>query len=176
MEPKSVVRPQVPFRETAKAGLVEKKPINGVGPWSTEGQAHTMIFINDPVAQSNYVLDGSRHTANKMPSPRVAIRHMGPGGDVGASDAASSKIRAEKLARAVNHEADQANLKTESLGTQTIAGVAAVGTRHTRTIPAGKIGNDRPIDIVSETWYSQELQMVVMSKHTIRDPVILSTP
>ena len=56
----------------------------------------------------------------------------------------------------------------ESLGGQTIEGVWAEGTRTTRTIPAGTIGNDQPIKIVSETWYSQDLQTVVLSTH--RDP------
>ena len=34
-------------------------------------------------------------------------------------------------------------LKKESLGTQTINGVVAEGTRTTRTIPAGQIGNEK---------------------------------
>lgn len=58
------------------------------------------------------------------------------------------------------------NMKKESLGTQNIEGVAAEGTRTTFTIPAGDIGNELPINIVTETWYSPELQVVVMRKHT----------
>jgi Secretin and TonB N terminus short domain len=53
---------------------------------------------------------------------------------------------------------------SESLGKQTIDGVEAEGTRITHVIPAGAIGNDRPIEIVTERWYSQELQMAVMTK------------
>jgi hypothetical protein len=34
------------------------------------------------------------------------------------------------------------------------------------TIPAGQIGNDRAIDIVSERWYSPELSTVVMSRRS----------
>lgn len=52
----------------------------------------------------------------------------------------------------------------EQLGKQTIEGVEAEGTRTTVTIPAGEIGNERPIEIVSERWYSPELQLVVMSR------------
>jgi len=55
--------------------------------------------------------------------------------------------------------------KTESLGKQTIEGVEAEGTRNVRTIPAGEIGNERPIEIVFERWYSPELQTVVMTRH-----------
>src|SRR5437588_5030732 len=38
--------------------------LSAVGPWSAEGQSHTMVFINDPVAQANYVLDATKHSAN----------------------------------------------------------------------------------------------------------------
>lgn len=54
----------------------------------------------------------------------------------------------------------------EELGKQTIEGVEAEGTRTTITIPAGEIGNERPIEIVSERWYSPELQLIVMSRHS----------
>lgn len=54
----------------------------------------------------------------------------------------------------------------EQLGKQTIEGVEAEGTRTTVTIPAGEIGNERPIEIVSERWYSPELQLVVMTRQS----------
>jgi hypothetical protein len=54
----------------------------------------------------------------------------------------------------------------EPLGKQMIEGVNAEGTRTVTTLEAGSIGNDRPIQITGESWYSDELQMVVMSKHS----------
>ena len=54
-------------------------------------------------------------------------------------------------------------VQKESLGTQSINGVNAEGTRITRTIPAGQIGNDKAIQIVFERWYSPDLQIVVKS-------------
>ena len=42
------------------------------------------------------------------------------------------------------------------------------GMRTTHTIPAGEIGNSKPIEIVSEVWTSPELQTVVYSK--LSDP------
>ena len=54
----------------------------------------------------------------------------------------------------------------ENLGKQMIEGVQAEGTRTTVTIAAGEIGNERPIEIVSERWYSPELQLVVMTRHS----------
>jgi hypothetical protein len=34
------------------------------------------------------------------------------------------------------------------------------------TIAAGQWGNEQPIQIVTERWYSADLQTVVLSKHT----------
>jgi hypothetical protein len=63
-------------------------------------------------------------------------------------------------------EANTNDVKQEKLGTQIIEGVGAEGTRTTITIPAGEIGNERAIEIVSERWYSPELQLVVMTRHS----------
>lgn len=60
----------------------------------------------------------------------------------------------------------ETGVKTESLGRQTIEGIPADGTRTTRTIPAGQIGNEQPLQIVTETWYSPDLQMVLLSKRS----------
>jgi hypothetical protein len=59
-----------------------------------------------------------------------------------------------------------ANEVKQDLGKQNIEGVEAEGTRTTVTIPAGEIGNERAIEIVSERWYSPELQLVVMTRHS----------
>lgn len=59
-----------------------------------------------------------------------------------------------------------APVKTETLGQQAMLGLTADGTRTTSTIEMGAIGNDRPIQVVSERWYSAELQTVVMTKRT----------
>jgi hypothetical protein len=58
------------------------------------------------------------------------------------------------------------NVNKEDLGTQTIEGVQATGTRVTFTIPAGQIGNERAIEIVDERWYSKDLQAFVMTRHS----------
>jgi hypothetical protein len=68
-------------------------------------------------------------------------------------------------ARLQKEEASGA-VKKETLGAQTIGGVNAEGTRITRTIAAGQIGNDKPIQIVFERWYSPDLQIVVKSTRT----------
>ena len=56
-------------------------------------------------------------------------------------------------------------VRTENLGEQIILGFRARGTRVITTLPAGQIGNDRPINIVSEQWFSPELELVMRSTH-----------
>jgi hypothetical protein len=53
----------------------------------------------------------------------------------------------------------------QSLGKRMMEGVNADGTSETATIDVGVIGNDRPIQSVSERWYSSDLQTVMMSRH-----------
>ena len=41
----------------------------------------------------------------------------------------------------------------EDLGKKNIEGLECTGSQQTITIPAGEVGNERPISIVTETWY-----------------------
>jgi hypothetical protein len=70
-----------------------------------------------------------------------------------------NKTKAETLGEATE-------VNTEDLGTETMEGVTVTGTRTTKTIPAGLIGNEKPINIVIEVWTSPDLKTVVMSKRS----------
>ena len=61
----------------------------------------------------------------------------------------------------------------ESLGTKTINGVTAEGTRTTRVIPAGTQGNDQSLTVTHESWVSSDLKIAVMRVDT--DPRFGST-
>ena len=52
----------------------------------------------------------------------------------------------------------------EQLGTRQVEGVKATGRRMTTVIPAGRIGNDRPIQITDEQWESLELNLLLSSR------------
>jgi hypothetical protein len=52
----------------------------------------------------------------------------------------------------------------EDLGEQVLEGLLVKGTRMTDTIPAGTIGNDRPIEIVTERWYSEDIDAMVLQR------------
>ncbi|MDQ3012247.1 MAG: hypothetical protein M3X11_16245, partial [Acidobacteriota bacterium] len=127
-----------------------EQTLQNIGPFTdlktNGGVAPVTVFINDPVANVNFMLDPQRRTARKM-----AFRTGG-----------SLPPPPQSMKR------DAPEAKTESLGKQTIEGVEAEGTRTTVTIPVGQIGNERALDVVSERWYSAALQEVVLSKY--RDP------
>lgn len=53
-----------------------------------------------------------------------------------------------------------------ALGKQPIEGIECEGTRKAIVIKAGAIGNEQPIEIVSETWFSPDLQVFVLSKQS----------
>jgi hypothetical protein len=127
----------------------------GVGPLAATGGTHKMIAIFDPVAGVHYMLNPDKKVAYKMTPP------AGAGGNAAKAQAFEQKMQA----RQAQEEASGA-LKVDSLGTQNINGVNATGTRTTRTIAAGEIGNSAPIQVVSERWYSPDLQTVVQSTRT----------
>ena len=133
--------------------------LSGFGPLQTSGKARTMITIGDPVAGAHYLLDPEQKVAHKM-TPRGGKRGVWADGNAQAFN--------QKMQQRMAKEGVSGELQKESLGTQSISGVNAEGTRITRTIPAGQIGNDKPIQIVFERWYSPDLQMVV--KSTRSDP------
>ncbi len=127
-------------------GRVRRETTLPAGPWSNSSNAATrVVFISDPVAGVNYVLRPEAKTAEKFTPP-------------GNGDRPNRDANWQRR--------DNNDDTTMSLGTQTISGVQAEGTRITRTIPAGAIGNQNPIQIVIEKWYAPSLQMDVMSKRT----------
>ena len=52
----------------------------------------------------------------------------------------------------------------EDLGEQVLEGLLVQGTRMTDTIPAGAMGNERPIEIVTERWYSKDIDAMVLQR------------
>lgn len=153
--------------------------IEAVGPWA--GRAHKTVFINDPVAGVNWVLEPEGKTARKVTMPKAgelhdrvrierapagAMRRVPPPGGGVAVIAEGGNVIVERVERrrAPGDEGQRDNVRNESLGEQVIEGVPAKGTRTTLTIPAGQIGNDRPIDVISERWYSSELETEVMTR------------
>jgi hypothetical protein len=174
-----------------------EQSISALGPWSSAGEPTEMVFINDPVAGVNYVLNTNERTAQKAEVHLKTMIHKVE--DAGAekdvlnwksAEAGGNQpqmvFRREHREIKSGEEGEQhdvtvvhsgvsgfsfssnalsdENVKSESLGKQMIEGVEADGSRTTVTIPAGQIGNERPIEVVSESWYSPQLKTLVMSK------------
>lgn len=122
-------------------------------PATATAQATTVkrITISDPVG-------GYLHEVNPQ-NKTVISRAVRPAGAQAGANSGGPRRNANGSNRPTNP-----NVQTESLGTQTINGVAATGERITRTIPAGTIGNAQPIQTVRETWMSADLKVPVMVK------------
>jgi hypothetical protein len=153
-----------------------------IGNLSAANAPH-LIFIHDPVAQTSYTLNLTEKTAQKLPAlpplaggtagvggAMVAMRVEGNGGQSPAPDAMPTTIAASPgpgvffAKHLTMSDQDQGN--SEDLSSQTMEGVFVNGVRMTHTIPAGQIGNDLPITIVTEVWTSPDLKTVVYSKRS----------
>lgn len=165
-----------------------------IGPYATSGDVPQTVFINDPVAAVHYILDPASKTARKL--PRMELRYKTEAGTARGRETAvlgaAEKVVVEKLAvergqvfnvrvpgpgalPPIGGDVDRVefraevvkpDVKTEKLEPRSFDGVQAEGTRTTTTIAAGQIGNEQPIQIVDERWFSPELQVVVMTRHS----------
>jgi hypothetical protein len=152
-----------------------------IGNLSAANAPH-IVFIMDPVAQISYTLNLTDKTAQKLSMPSGAV--AGGGGTVATGAVTKEKVFFAQSAgvsaaggplpalpppmviqKTVIGE-DDAQATTEDLGAQTMEGLQVTGIRTTRTIPAGEIGNERPIVIVTEVWTSPDLKTVVYSKRS----------
>jgi hypothetical protein len=157
------------FRDS-EGRIRREQTLSAIGPWAASGDAPQTIFIDDSVAGVHYTLNPKERTARKITVP------SGKGEFTAAISAAPHQaMRFERRIAGQGGEniAFQASgtwerplpkPQTEALGKRVIEGVEAEGTRTILTIPAGQIGNELPIQTVSESWFSPELQVVVMSK------------
>ena len=127
---------------------------------------------NTCVAHSVVTSDGTTLTARTEGPAGLAVGGgrpatvaiAGPGGRGGLATQEFTIATGGRLVGGFAASVGEA--KTEQLGNMFIEGVQAQGTREITTIPAGDIGNERPINIVDERWYSPDLQMTIMTKHS----------
>jgi hypothetical protein len=135
--------------------------------------APRLVFIQDPVAQTSYTLDLTGKTAQKIAMPpagapgveqghheeKFFVQMRTPGNDPLPPPGIG-------MQKTVIETDERSPAATEDLGSQTMDGVLVNGVRTTRTIPAGQIGNERPITITTEVWTSPELKTIVYSKRS----------
>lgn len=104
-----------------------------------------VISISDPVASLRFLLYPSLKTAQRSVIKSVNF---------------DATVKINKPSLPANSP------QTEALGVRDIEGVKAIGTRTTTNVSAGEVGNERAFQIVYERWYSEELQEIVLSKHS----------
>jgi hypothetical protein len=134
--------------------------------WSTSPaskDAQRLVVISDPVEHVSYTL--YEQTKEALRSAPLKVQRLE---DLKVLEAKLKRVEADtqkaleaaKRADAARAAAQQGEM-LEDLGTRQIEGVTARGTRTTKTIPAGEIGNLAPINLVTERWFSAELGMAV---------------
>ncbi len=131
------------------------------GRMRRESESGVEVWIVDPVANTSYVLDTIKQEARTMPL-WIPLADSGARAFVKQTGAAGGKILVPNKIKTEPLEGAQI---TNSLGKRTIEQVVAEGKETIKTIATGTIGNDRPIVIKSESWYSPELQLEVMTRH-----------
>jgi hypothetical protein len=140
-------------REQTIMGLAALNPLAG---------SKAVITIVDPVAGVTYTLDPATHKALRTPIDKRLLAGPPPPPPP-PPPAPAGGIRAQGAPPPPPPAPRQPN--EEELGTRQIAGLTATGRKTTLTIPAGEIGNDRPITITDERWVAPDLRVVVLSRH-----------
>jgi len=128
----------------------------------SDGQMHEIrnISVYDPVARTN-----STWQIGNDNQPKVArVFHQPQPMKQPDPDPAELERRQKQMQAAqAQMQQQRKETRTESLGIKDFNGIAAEGTRITRTIPAGKEGNDQPLLVINETWRSKELGLTLMT-------------
>ena len=133
------------------------------------GEMRNTVVANRGAVSSMTVEAGPMESrpAMPMPTPSMAASSgtfvaMAAPPMVGiAGDCGSPGMQSRKLPAPV------------SLGERNIEGVKAIGSRHEFQIAAGAIGNEQPITVRTEQWFSPELGVVIESSH--QDPMVGDT-
>ena len=136
-----------------------EQTIRSIGPWAVapNGEASTVILIQDPVKHVNYTLNPRTHSGRATPQGTAVSLENGRAREEAQRNRDQERRRFAERSQTV-----------EDLGSRMIEGIPVQGRRVTTTLPEHSIGNSAPINIVAETWYSPELQVVVMG--TRNDP------
>ncbi len=98
-------------------------------------------------------------------APGAALRIEAPQAIISANGRDLS-FRLGPIAGALGDMKWSRTATTTGLGTREIEGVKAEGKLRSYEIPAGEVGNRNPIVVSDETWYSPELQVTVLSRHS----------
>ncbi len=161
------------YRDSLGRVRTERTALQPPGFADTSQKPPVFIEIQDPVGGYRYMFDSNNGTVRRMPyGPMRAQVRNAVGANVASVQPLPAKITpAQSTPRRVA-SGSRPDISNENLGSQTIDGLLAEGTRTTTTWPTGSIGNDRPITSTNERWFSRELGMEVMTKRSDPAPAI----
>lgn len=132
------------------------------GGAEASAKPRTMIVLLDPVAHTVTQLRTEQKVAivHAMRQPGEAARHHGPGRLNGApaSGPDGSAEPGTQADHSFGPHKDRNVVRTD-LGAKTISGIVSNGTRVTRTIPVGEIGNAALVISTHEEWFSPDLKI-----------------
>jgi hypothetical protein len=129
----------------------------------------SMIVITDPVSKLRYTLHTETKTADKMPlagSDNVFVFANRMGDFQRFEHTVLTNSINVVRANLVGNGGVEPSEPVTTLSTKNIEGMQANGTRTVRTIPAGAVGNERPIEVVDETYTSPELGITILTTHS----------
>jgi hypothetical protein len=171
------------YRDSAGRTRTEYQ-LAAVGPFTLD-EKRSVVTINDPVSGKHYVLhEGMKRadvftnavaldpTEAPMAGRKVFIRNKDTAGGappdvVFFAGPATGAIRLPAGAGC----APEARKLPQSvpMGERVIEGIKTVGSSLQFTLAPGEVGNEQPITVRSEQWFSPELRVVIASTH--RDPM-----
>ena len=111
---------------------------------SLAADAPKLVFISDPVTGQDYTLNTRDKTVTV--EKRIDIEAL----------MKSAKERPSPQPRR--------DVKSENLGEKVLEGLTVKGERLSATMAAGAVGNERPLELSLETWYSPELHIFLYRK------------
>jgi hypothetical protein len=121
-----------------------------------EGKAITWVTGNSAVTFAS-----ATHLPESQLNGLLSSQASAPSASQAGARAPFQRTAETPAAVSASSSQESANLRTETLSQETIAGLDAAGTRTTQLIPAGTVDNDRDFTVVTETWTSADLKTTV---------------
>ena len=137
------------YRDSAGRVRIERGARHSSTPDATDSP---LITIDDPVARCVYQLNATTRMGLRTP----------------IDSAASPPASLDGPSRLSRNSAMTPDVQTTGLGTQTISGLTATGTRTTITFAADALGTQAPLQIVRDEWVAPALHLAVLT--TSPDP------
>jgi len=124
---------------------IERPPAPGTPPADIKVNAGPMVVIRDPVARMHYTL---------FPGAKAGFRSNIPSIPLNV-DVRRTTLWTPRPDQKVTHI---------PLGYQMMDGLQCEGRQETVIIPENAVGNPYPIEVITERWYSTELQINLVVK------------